>query len=45
VGTIKDNAILGQTVNHRSACDETTVATECVVTLLIGGNEQNLATH
>ena len=43
--TIEDDAVLRESVDYRRACDEATIATECVVTLLIGGDEENLSTH
>ena len=42
---IKGNSGATESINNWCACDGAAVASECVVTLLIGGDEKNFATH
>ncbi len=45
VRSVEHDAVRRQTIDDRSACHPTTVAAERVVSLLIGGDEQDLSTH
>ena len=42
---IKRDAVLAQGVNCGRASNHSAVATKCVIALLVGGDEKNLAAH
>jgi hypothetical protein len=43
--SVEHDAVRSQAIYHWCSRNNTTVATERVIALLIGGNEENLATH